>query len=138
MGGGYIVGGDAQDGVTKSINCIENTLIGNKALSIDTHSHQVSFSQEYVATVTDSAMVTPSSTNVSICVRDVHVSFAGAAGVVSIHFNSSNLVARYYLTKTQSGATLAGHKVGAHGETLKITTPSSEAVFVLVNYMEHV
>mgnify|MGYP001561979072 CR=1 FL=1 len=137
MGGGYIVGGDNVDGLTKSVQCIENTLVGHKALSIDTHSHISSFNREFVATLTDSAILTPSSTNKRICIRDVYIAAVAAAGSVSIHFNSSNIVAKYYLTKTQSSNVQAGHIQGALGETLKITTPSTEAVFLIVNYVEH-
>jgi hypothetical protein len=137
MNSAYIVGSDNADHKTKTVKVAENLLTGGVAHSVDVNFHQTTYTAEFITAVTDQTIITPSSTSVSLCIRGVSVNSVGNTGTVSIHFSSTNLVSKIYLAAQNNANITVGHKSGLAGETLKLTTPSTQAVFLLINYMEH-
>lgn len=97
------------------------------------------YTNEFVAQQTNTAIITPQSTNYKAVVKAVAIATDAAAGEVRVKWaTSGKLIAILYATKTNNlmlGGIHNGY--GALGESVDITTTTSTSkVFVGINWLE--
>jgi len=108
---------------------------GLASLAVSRGAGKNTFSQEYTAAQTATAIIDPGSAQ-KVCVASVYVAGTGTTGVVSLDFATSEIkVFRHYMTKYNTSFGSDMHIEGAANENLGLTTTTGEdTVFIIVNY----
>lgn len=130
-----LICGTDKNGLHLPIGIHYDEKTGLASLAISRGAGKNTFTEEYAASQTNTAVLTPTAAQ-KLCIASVYCRGAGDTGTVSLDFaTSSKKVFRHYQAKRDHSFDQDLHIEGAAGEALTLnTTTGNEDLWLVVNY----